>query len=685
MTYGASPSSDISEIANAKFYVTFGHNPAVTRGSGHGKSWQMTCTREAEGGRKPKMIVIDPIYSDTAVAHADEWIPIRPGTDAALVEAIAHELIVHDRVDHAFLAQYCVGYDEGTLPASAPKGSDYKSHILGRGPDGIEKTPEWASRITGVPVETIVRLAEEIGTTKPVFFSQGWGPQRQANGEQTSRAIAMLPILMGNVGLPGTSTGQQEGNTAVPAVYLPVGTNPVKATIPCFLWTDAIVRGREMDDVHDGLRGVKTLGHDIKMIVNSGGNTLINQHSDSNRTDEILRDTSKCEFIVVCDNMMTPSARYADILLPDTLGPEADDVTASGGSNGDSAAILPLHKAVEPQWEQRPTWEICRGIARHLGKEEAFTEGKTQLEWIEWCYNETRRKIPSLPDFATFWKTGPAHIHDLPNAGIALEAFRKDPKANPLKTPSGRIEIYSECLANIAKNWVLPKGDVISPIPMFVRTWEMPGDTLQKKYPLQCYGYHGHGRIHSTFHNLPALREQFPDEVLVNVLDADARGIRSGDRVLEEVSGSWRQDRMTGAWHQDVRAWYVSIACNHCENPACVKVCPTKAHYKRAEDGLVVIDRDKCIGCGMCAQACPYGAPQLDEKARKMMKCDGCLDRLEKGGAPICVEACPQRAISFGEISELRRTFGTLAVTPPLPDPAQTRPALVIVPSPKAK
>ena len=74
-----------------------------------------------------------------------------------------------------------------------------------------------------------------------------------------------------------------------------------------------------------------------------------------------------------------------------------------------------------------------------------------------------------------------------------------------------------------------------------------------------------------------------------------------------------------------------------------------------------------------------------NEKARKMMKCDGCLDRLEKGGAPICVEACPQRAISFGEISELRRTFGTLAVTPPLPDPAQTRPALVIVPAPKAK
>ena len=115
----------------------------------------------------------------------------------------------------------------------------------------------------------------------------------------------------------------------------------------------------------------------------------------------------------------------------------------------------------------------------------------------------------------------------------------------------------------------------------------------------------------------------------------------------------------------------------------CAAVCPYEAIFLC--DGVARINPDKCRECGMCAQACPYGAPQLDEKARKMMKCDGCLDRLEKGGAPICVEACPQRAISFGEISELRRTFGTLAVTPPLPDPAQTRPALVIVPSPKAK
>ena len=156
-------------------------------------------------------------------------------------------------------------------------------------------------------------------------------------------------------------------------------------------------------------------------------------------------------------------------------------------------------------------------------------------------------------------------------------------------------------------------------------------------------------------------------------------------RVLEEASGSWRQDRMTGAWHQDVRAWYVSIACNHCENPACVKVCPTQAHYKRAEDGLVVIDRDKCIGCGMCARACPYGAPQLDRQRRKMTKCDACIERTSAGGMPVCVESCPERAIEFGDIEELRCRHGSVAGIAPLADPAKTKPSLVVKPSKNAK
>lgn len=530
MTYGGSPASDTSEIANAKLYVTFGGNNSVTRGSGGGKGYQMACALEK--GR-PKMIVIDPIYTDTVVGKADQWIPIRPGTDAALVEAIAYELIRNGWVDQAFLDQYCVGYDEKTLPEGAPAKSDYKSWILGDA-DGVPKTPERASKITGIPVETIVELAREIGTTKPLFVSQGWGPQRQANGEETSRAIAMLPILTGQVGLPGTSTGQQEGNTPFPAVYLPIGKNPVKATIPCFLWTDAIVRGHEMDWAHDGVKGLpegKPIGHDIKMIVNSGGNTLVNQHGDSNWTAKILEDESKCEFILVCDNMMTPSARYADILLPDTLGPETDDIASCGGSNGDVASLLPMQKAVEPVGEQRSSYEICRGLAAKLGLEAEFTEGRTQMDWIRWCYEETKKKVPALPSFDDFWQKGPVQVFGLRKDMVALSDFRRDPAKAPLKTPSGKIEIYSSRLAQLAKDWTLPEGDVITALPTYQPTWEMPGDPLQAKYPLQCFGYHGHGRIHSTFHNLPKVRTAFPDELLLNPIDAKSRGIAQGDLV----------------------------------------------------------------------------------------------------------------------------------------------------------
>ena len=147
-------------------------------------------------------------------------------------------------------------------------------------------------------------------------------------------------------------------------------------------------------------------------------------------------------------------------------------------------------------------------------------------------------------------------------------------------------------------------------------------------------------------------------------------------RVTEYSGGNWRQDRATGAWHQDAFAYYLSISCNECSDPACVKVCPTKAHFKRSEDGLVLIDPKKCIGCGACLAACPYGAPQLDREARKMRKCDTCLDRREKGLNPACVDACPQRALDFGPIDELRKKYGDCAAIAPLPDASVTKPNL---------
>ena len=148
-------------------------------------------------------------------------------------------------------------------------------------------------------------------------------------------------------------------------------------------------------------------------------------------------------------------------------------------------------------------------------------------------------------------------------------------------------------------------------------------------------------------------------------------------KVIEFVEGNWKKDA-NGAWVQDVRGYYVPIACNECADPACVKVCPTKAHFKRESDGIVLIDEKKCIGCGACAKACPYGAPVLNDTAHKMHKCDACVDRLAQGLLPICVEACPQRAIEFGEISELRKKYGENADIAPLPSSNTTKPSLVI-------
>ena len=155
-------------------------------------------------------------------------------------------------------------------------------------------------------------------------------------------------------------------------------------------------------------------------------------------------------------------------------------------------------------------------------------------------------------------------------------------------------------------------------------------------------------------------------------------------RVIEFEGGSWKKSA-EGTWRQDVFAYYVSIGCNECADPACVKVCPTKAHFKRAEDGLVVIDREKCIGCGMCARACPYGVPQLDAKRGKMLKSDGCVARTSRGMMPVCVESCPERALEFGDIDELRRKHGLVDSVAPLPDAGITRPSIVIKPCRTAK
>ena len=155
-------------------------------------------------------------------------------------------------------------------------------------------------------------------------------------------------------------------------------------------------------------------------------------------------------------------------------------------------------------------------------------------------------------------------------------------------------------------------------------------------------------------------------------------------RVAEYTGGGWITNEAEGTSTQDVYSYYTSVSCNHCEDAICMDVCPTTA-MRRGDNGIVYVDAEVCIGCKYCAMACPYSAPQYDAGKGVMTKCDFCMDRVAEGGEPACVASCPTRALSFGEIVDLRQAPGGTADVAPLPNPSITRPNLVVLPHPKAK
>lgn len=149
-------------------------------------------------------------------------------------------------------------------------------------------------------------------------------------------------------------------------------------------------------------------------------------------------------------------------------------------------------------------------------------------------------------------------------------------------------------------------------------------------------------------------------------------------RVYDYEGGSWERGE-TGAFTHHAFCYSLSLACNHCDEPVCVKVCPTGAMHKE-DNGLVRVDRHVCVGCGYCEFACPYRAPHVGDETLQSQKCDGCFDRVSTGGKPICVEACPLHALDFGPIDVLRERPDTVDAVAPLPDPSSTRPCLVVKP-----
>jgi anaerobic dimethyl sulfoxide reductase subunit A len=503
---------------NSRYILMWSWNPAEMR-DGTNSEYFVRKARD-KGAR---VVCIDPRMTLSAAALADEWVPIRPGTDAALMSAMAYVMIVEKLYDADFVRSHCVGFDESQMPPGAEGAESYCDYILGTH-DGVPKSPQWAEPITAVPRATIARIAREYATIKPGVLYQGYGMQRRAYGEQAVRGGCVLAAITGNVGIPGgwaSGIALQAPDGGATWLVFPTGDNPVRASIPSFLWTEAVLRGTEMGAA-DGVRRVDTLSTSIKCIWAVACNALVNQHSNINRTAKILRDESLVEFLLVQDNFLTPTGRFADILLPACTQLETWGVE-DGWKYGEEVILMP--KIVEPLGESKSDYRICAEIAARLGVGDAYTEGRNERDWVEWSLDYYRKaRFPELPTLDELEHAN-AGMYSRPvtKPAVAFADFRRDPEKHPLPTPSGKIEIFSKALHDMAK------PDEIPAVPKYIQEWESPFGPEAQRFPLSAIGHHGLARVHSTHEGVDWLDEAFPQRVFINLVDAEARGLADGE------------------------------------------------------------------------------------------------------------------------------------------------------------
>lgn len=497
MTYGAKAEHKTSgreptDYANSKLIVMWGWSPMDgTFGTGT-KEYLRNAKR-----RGVRIVCVDPRRTRTSVALADEHIYIRPSTDAAALIAMAYVIVSEGLHDQAYCDRHVLGFDEAHLPAGAPAGASYRSYLLGES-DGLPKTPEWAAEITGIPAETIRRLAIEIGTTKPCALQGGYAPGRTAYGEQFHRALYALAAITGNVGVIGGNSGTSNGATGRAGINsLPSGTNPTGAKVSSPLLADLLARG-------------KSGGYpaDIKLIYSAGGD-LFNQCPNTNKMVAAL---DKVEFIVGQDHFLTPTVRYADIVLPATTFWERNDVHTPWAGAGHYAIYM--QQAIAPMYECRNDIDIFADLAPRVGIDDY--NDKTEQEWLR-----ELTKV-AVDDFQAFQANGVARF-PVPEDAVAFAKQIRDPDKHKFSTPSGKIEIYSTVLAE--------KPDLygLGAMPA-IPTW-IPPVTPDARYPLSLCSPKSRARTHSIHGNQPDLARVDPDDVWLNTEDAKARGIADGQLV----------------------------------------------------------------------------------------------------------------------------------------------------------
>ena len=466
---GAVDASDRATLLDARLLVLWGMNPAETR-MGPNTEYFIAEARD----RGAKVILIDPRYTDSGVL-ADHWIPIRPGTDVALAAAVAFELERRDWVDRQFLQRCTTGYDA------------YHSYVLGTA-DGIPKTPEWAEGITGVAAAAIRELARDLGTVKPATILPGWGAQRALNGEQFPRAMVTLACMIGSIGLRGggaASNGARKGS-AFPMLAMPSGPHRPGRTLHSATWADGLLNG--------------SLQPAVKMVCVAGTN-LVNR---SPNTRANIKALQACDFVVVHEPFMTPTARQADLVLPISLSLERWEILTSWGHN---AHVFLSPPVAEPAGETRTDYWVFAQLARRLGFAHDYTQGRTEQDWVQQMAASTGPAAELLA------RDGVARLDGEPH--VALAEFRADPEANPLPTTSGRIELVN-CAA---ETFGLPDVAAYVPPPA------VPDGCLRLLTP------HSRLRANSVLHANPWLQRLEPHVLWINAADARERGIQNADTV----------------------------------------------------------------------------------------------------------------------------------------------------------
>ena len=460
-----------------------------------------------------RFVSISPIRDDVPDELGADWLPLRPGSDTALMLGIAHTLADRGWHDTEFLSRYCVGYDR------------FERYLLGTA-DGQPKSAAWAAPITGLTAGAIESLAARMASRR-TFITATWSLQRAEHGEQPYWMTIVLAAMLGQIGLRGGGFGFGFGNTAgigtarlpFPAPSLPAGRNPTGSWIPVARMADLLLDpGGEYD-----FNGERRQYPDIRLVYWAGGNPF-HHHQDLSR---LVRAWRRPETIIVHEPWWTASARHADIVLPATTTLERNDI----GAGSRDRWLMAMKQAVPPQDGARNDFDIFADLAAALGFGDAFTLGRTELDWVRALYEGTcdraRMAGIELPGFDEFWAAGGTEI-PYEREFVLFADFRADPRAHPLRTPSGRIEIVSETIAGF--------GYADCPgHPCWLPPDEWAGGDRAARYPLHLLSNQPKSRLHGQLDMgrvSLATKVHGREPCRINPADAAARGIGDGDVVL---------------------------------------------------------------------------------------------------------------------------------------------------------